>query len=84
MMRMNLSWLAVLLCTVFLSYSSILVAQVETDTAKTEVVLHKIVKHDGLEYLGRIISDDGREVLIETVELSQSSLGICHEMASTV
>lgn len=43
--------------------------QTEGDTVK--VVKHKIVKHDGTTYIGVILSDDGREVLIETKELGK-------------
>ncbi len=41
-----------------------------TDTAKSEQ-LYVITKLDGTEYIGKIISDDGREVLIETEALGK-------------
>jgi hypothetical protein len=34
-------------------------------------VLYKIVKYDGIEYLGEILSDDGREVLVLTQDLGK-------------
>jgi hypothetical protein len=42
----------------------------EDDTTKT-VQKHQIIKHDGTKYIGVILSDDGREVLIETAELGK-------------
>ena len=45
-------------------------AYAQTDTTKSaEPVLYKIIKHDGTEYVGEVISDDGREVLIKTQTL---------------
>jgi len=40
------------------------------DTTKT-VQKHQIIKHDGTKYIGEILSDDGREVLIETEALGK-------------
>jgi hypothetical protein len=42
----------------------------ETDTTKSEQ-LFVITKNDGTEYIGKILSDDGREVLIETEALGK-------------
>lgn len=41
----------------------------ETDTTKAQ--LYVVTKHDGTEYIGYILSDDGREVLIETEALGK-------------
>ncbi len=38
------------------------------ESADTTVVLHKVVKLDGHAFIGKIISQDAREVLIETKE----------------
>lgn len=58
------------LCIFCSSYSF---SQVESDTTKTEASspLYLIVKNDGTEYTGKILKDDGREVLIETKELGK-------------
>ena len=40
--------------------------QVSTDTTK-----YIVVKHDGIEYVGLLLSDDGRELLIETKSLGK-------------
>lgn len=37
----------------------------ETDTLKSEQ-LYVVTKNDGTEYIGKILNDDGREILIET------------------
>ncbi|MCB9224261.1 MAG: hypothetical protein R2780_02160 [Crocinitomicaceae bacterium] len=44
--------------------------QVEQDTLQ-EKKLYKIVKQNGMEYVGEILSDDGREVLIVTDDLGK-------------
>ena len=36
-----------------------------------DTTLRVVTKHDGTEYIGVIISDDGREVLIETKALGK-------------
>lgn len=43
--------------------------EVTSDSTKKE--LYVIVRHDGVEYVGEILSDDGREVLILTEELGK-------------
>lgn len=47
------------------------VAQVKGDTLKQEKKIYKIVKQNGMEYIGIIKSDDGREVLIVTEDLGK-------------
>ncbi|MCE2772859.1 MAG: hypothetical protein LW750_05405 [Bacteroidetes bacterium] len=47
--------------------TSLLQAQTETDSTQ----LYVITKHDGKEYIGVILSDDGREVLIQTEKLGK-------------
>lgn len=42
----------------------------ESDTTKKEQ-LYVVIKLDGTEYIGKILSDDGREVLIETEALGK-------------
>ena len=39
------------------------------DTTKN--VMHVLVKYDGTEFIGRIISQDAREVMIETKEAGE-------------
>ena len=43
----------------------------ETDTVKTAVSFYEIIKTNGVEYIGELISDDGREVLIYTEALGK-------------
>lgn len=43
--------------------------QVEQDSTQKKIV--KITKHNDIEYVGEILSDDGREVLIVTEELGK-------------
>jgi hypothetical protein len=55
------------LFTCLLSFCAFIAqGQVSTNNDTTAVVQHVIIKNDGTEYIGVIISDDGREVLIET------------------
>lgn len=49
----------------FFSFSLTFGQITETDTSKSEQ-LYVITKNDGTEYIGKILSDDGREILIET------------------
>jgi hypothetical protein len=44
-------------------------AQSQPDT--TAAKLHVVVKHDGIEFVGKIISQDAREVLLETTTIGQ-------------
>ncbi len=48
-----------------------LFAQEPSDTVQSNIQLSLLVKNDGTEYIGEIISDDGREVLIMTKELGK-------------
>jgi hypothetical protein len=43
----------------------------QVDSTQSEQVLHRVVKFDGREYIGVLLSDDGREVLIETEQLGK-------------
>ena len=45
--------------------------QTGEDSTAVNKGVYKIVKNDGTEYIGQIISDDGREVLIETEALGK-------------
>lgn len=42
-------------------------AQAPADSSK----IHIVVKHDGIEFIGRIISQDAREVMMETTTIGQ-------------
>lgn len=42
----------------------------ESDTSKSEQ-LYVVTKNDGTEYIGKILSDDGREILIDTEALGK-------------
>jgi len=56
-----------LLFTFLFSFCTFLVqGQVSTNNDTNVTVQHVIIKNDGTEYIGVILSDDGREVLIET------------------
>lgn len=46
-------------------------AQVPTTTPQTDTTKYLITKNDGVEYVGLILSDDGREVLIQTTTLGK-------------
>lgn len=54
----------------FVGVQMISFGQEPTDTSKT-VQLYLVVKNDGSEYIGEILSDDGREVLIMTKTLGK-------------
>lgn len=60
--------LTALLTILFLFFGLQLNAQ--SDTTKTQEI-YKVTKHDGIEYVGEILSDDGREILILTKELGK-------------
>ncbi|MBK6527824.1 MAG: hypothetical protein IPG07_21115 [Crocinitomicaceae bacterium] len=53
------------LLTSFLSFQLSYGQITESDTSKSEQ-LYVVTKNDGTEYIGKILSDDGREILIET------------------
>ncbi len=55
----------------FLSIPNLIFAQVATTPSSDSAQLFLIVKNDGTEYIGKILSDDGREVLIETENLGK-------------
>lgn len=42
----------------------------QTDSTSTPV-LKRVVKHNGVEYIGVVLNDDGRELLIETKDLGK-------------
>ncbi|MEN9699862.1 MAG: hypothetical protein RLZZ301_1060 [Bacteroidota bacterium] len=57
---------------VFTLKSSIAVAQAPaTTTTTTDTTKYLIIKNDGTEYVGLILSDDGREVLVQTISLGK-------------
>lgn len=61
----------VLFFLLFIAVPATLTAQDQpTDTAKADQ-LFVVTKLDGTEYIGKILSDDGREVLIETETLGK-------------
>ena len=64
---MKTTLFSIAICLLFLVPGNSLYSQ--TDTTGRE--LKRIVKTDGTEYLGYVISDDGREVLIETEALGK-------------
>lgn len=51
----------------FLAAAASSLAQAPADSSK----LYVVVKHDGIEFIGRIISQDAREVLMETPAIGQ-------------
>jgi hypothetical protein len=59
---------SLLLITILLIVVSSLNTFGQSDTTK---VKHVIIKHNGNEYIGVILSDDGREVLIETEKMGK-------------
>jgi hypothetical protein len=63
-MKLTISKIALLTGLIFFSLSFL--AQVDQDYAKEERLLYLIKKTDGNELYGFIISDDGREILLET------------------
>lgn len=50
---------------------SVIAQNERTDTIKKDTTLYVVTKHDGTEYIGKILNDDGREVLIETQTLGK-------------
>lgn len=61
--------LLLFLSILFLSVPDFAFAQVATSSDTTQLYL--ITKNDGSEYVGKIITDDGREVLLETENLGK-------------
>jgi len=57
------------LIPIVLLLTTCLCVNAQTETQDTTKQLHAITKIDGMEYIGEIISDDGREVLLSTEEL---------------
>jgi hypothetical protein len=61
-----------ILCFIsFFLFAGSLIAQVDSIDAKKTTRPYVITKDNGTEYIGEIISDDGREVLIETINLGK-------------
>ncbi len=48
-----------------------LIAQNSPNTSVTDTNLYILTKNDGSEYIGKLLSDDGREVLIQTEKLGK-------------
>ena len=55
----------------FLGSQSVFAQTPSTTAPSTDTTKYLIVKNDGNEYVGQILSDDGREVLIETKSLGK-------------
>ena len=55
----------------FLGSQSVFAQAPSTTAPSTDTTKYLIVKNDGNEYVGQILSDDGREVLIETKSLGK-------------
>jgi len=71
-MKTRLSFSALLPILFCLLGSFQLHAQVpNTSAPSSDTTKYIVVKHDGNEYVGQILSDDGREVLIETKSLGK-------------
>lgn len=71
-MKTRLSFSALLPILFCLLGSFQLQAQVpNTSAPSSDTTKYIVVKHDGNEYVGQILSDDGREVLIETKSLGK-------------
>lgn len=60
----------VLLFSLFFVSETLIAQEVSNDSIKRPD-LYVIIKHNGSEYIGSILSDDGREVLIETEALGK-------------
>ena len=52
-------------------FSCQLNAQVPANSSSTDTNTYVITKSNGTEYIGKVISDDGREVLITTATLGE-------------
>ena len=66
-MKYKLSILFLVLFLSIFQFDSI--AQPENDTVVS--TLHKVITNSGIEYIGELISDDGREILINTETLGR-------------
>ena len=55
----------------FLGSQSVFAQAPSTTAPSTDTTKYLIVKNDGVEYVGLVLSDDGREVLIETKSLGK-------------
>jgi hypothetical protein len=56
----------ILILAVVLCFTGMLQAQTASDTTS---VLHKVIKQNGVAFVGKILSQDAREVLLETKEV---------------
>jgi hypothetical protein len=71
-MKTRLSFSTLLSILFFLLGSFQLHAQIpNTSAPSSDTTKYLVVKYDGNEYVGQILSDDGREVLIETKSLGK-------------
>ena len=61
--------LALYFISVLISFN--VLGQERSDTVRNKSVLYVIIKNDGSEYIGRILEEDGREVLIDTEKIGQ-------------
>ena len=67
--------ISILISVFFLLFSVAVFGQTKSDSAaKDTVKLYKVVKNDGTEFVGKIISRDAREVLIDTKSLGQVAI----------
>lgn len=49
-------------------------AQTKTDTAAAQPKMYIIIKNDGVQYVGRLISSDAREAILETKNVGQIAI----------
>lgn len=68
-MRIN-KWLLSIVFSIF----SITFAFSQTDTTVVDNKLYVVIKQDGNQFVGRILKQDSREVLIETKEMGQIAI----------
>ena len=67
-MKLNINLLGISIVVLLLLLFTVKVLNAQVDDIKQ---LKHIVRHNGVEYIGTIISDDGREVLLETENLGK-------------
>ncbi|WP_428234730.1 hypothetical protein [Gracilimonas sp.] len=69
-MKSSKLWVAFLSLFLFVGLATQIQAQTETETTKT----YLIIKNDGSRYVGQIISQDAREVILLTKELGEIAI----------
>jgi hypothetical protein len=67
--------------TILIFATIIFCGRVAAQTAETSKKLYLVIKHDGTEFSGKLISRDAHEVMIETSNMSQVAIPT-HEIAT--